>query len=64
VPRLRVEPQRAESVRILSLGEALARLGVGRAKLEAMIAAGKVRVLPTGFTRMILTREVERLAKL
>jgi hypothetical protein len=29
-----------------------------------MIAAGKVRVLPTGFTRMILTREVERLAKL
>ena len=50
-----------ESERVLSLGEAAARLGVSRSELEAMIAAGNVEALPTGFTRMIPTREVERL---
>jgi excisionase family DNA binding protein len=44
-----------------SLGEAAARLGISRAELEAMIAAGKIEALPTGFTRMIRTREIERL---
>jgi hypothetical protein len=34
---------------------------MSRAELEAMIDAGKVEALPTGFTRMIPTREVERL---
>jgi excisionase family DNA binding protein len=47
---------------VLSLGEAAARLGVNRATLELMIAAGKIEALPTGFTRMIPTREVVRLA--
>lgn len=50
-----------QSERVLSLGEAAARLGVSRATLEAMIAAGKVQALPTGFTRTIPTREVVRL---
>lgn len=48
---------------VLSLGEAAARLGVGRSELEAMLAAGKVEALPTGFTRMIPTREIERLSR-
>jgi excisionase family DNA binding protein len=44
----------------LSLAEAAARLGVSRAEFEAMIAAGKIEALPTGFTRMIPTREVDQ----
>jgi excisionase family DNA binding protein len=48
---------------VLSLGEAATRLGVSRTTLEAMIDAGKVEALPTGFTRMIPTSEVERLTK-
>ncbi len=44
-----------------SLGEAAARLSVSRAELEAMIEAGTIQALPTGLTRMIPTREVERL---
>jgi excisionase family DNA binding protein len=54
-------PRPSEAIGVLSLGEAAARLGVSRAALEAMIDAGKVEALPTGFTRMIPTREVERL---
>src|SRR5450759_882091 len=46
----------ARPQRVLSLGEAAARLGVGRSELEAMIEAGKIEALPTGFTRMIPTR--------
>jgi excisionase family DNA binding protein len=53
--------ERSEGV--LSLGEAAGRLGVSRATLETMIEVGKVEALPTGFTRMIPTREVERLTK-
>jgi len=48
--------------RVLSRGEAAAKLGVSRSELEAMIAAGKVQALETGFTRMIPTRKVERLS--
>jgi excisionase family DNA binding protein len=48
-------------VGVLSLGEAATRLGVSRSELDAMIAAGKIEALPTGFTRMIPTREVQRL---
>jgi hypothetical protein len=48
-------------VPVLSLGEAATRLGVSRHELEAMIAAGKFEALPTSFTRLIPTREVERL---
>jgi excisionase family DNA binding protein len=47
---------------VLTLGEAAGRLGVSRKTLEAMIDAGKIEALPTGFTRMIPTREVQRLA--
>jgi excisionase family DNA binding protein len=46
---------------VLALGEAATRLGVSRARLEAMIAASELETLPTGLTRMIPTREVERL---
>jgi excisionase family DNA binding protein len=52
-----------ESQRVLSLGEAAARLGVSRVELEAMVAAGRIEALPTGFIRMIPTREIERLAR-
>lgn len=45
----------------LTLGEAAARLGVSRAQLEAIIAAGKIEALSVGFTSMIPTREVEGL---
>jgi excisionase family DNA binding protein len=50
-----------QGVRVLSLGEAAARLGVSRESLEAMVDAGKVQALPTGFTKMIPTSEVVRL---
>ena len=40
----------------MTLGEAAARLGVSRRELEAMIAAGKIEALPTGFSRTISTR--------
>jgi excisionase family DNA binding protein len=60
-------PQRdetpSEAVYVLSLGEAAARLGISRRELEAMIAAGKIEALPTGFTRMIPTTEVKRLLR-
>ena len=55
-------PPRTERTEyVLTLGEAAARLGVGRDDLEAMIAAGKVEALPTGYTRTIPTREIARL---
>jgi excisionase family DNA binding protein len=50
-------------VGVLSLGEAAARLRVSRPELERMIDAGKVEALPTGFTRMIPTTEIERLIR-
>lgn len=50
------------SVGVLALGEAAARLGMGRAQFDALIEAGKVEALPVGFTKMIPTREVVRLA--
>jgi excisionase family DNA binding protein len=43
------------------MGEAAARIGVSRTELEAMIEAGKIEALTIGFTRMIPTREVERM---
>ncbi len=52
-----------ESQRVFSRGEAASRLNISRSELEAMIAAGKIETLPTGFTRMIPTREVERLKR-
>ena len=49
------------SVGVLAFGEAATRLGLSRAQLEKMIDAGTVQALPTGLTRMIPTREVQRL---
>ncbi len=46
---------------VLTIGEAAARLGMSRSQLEALIDRGAVEALPTGFTRMIPTTEVERL---
>jgi len=46
---------------VLSIGEAVAQLGMSRTQLEAMIDRGAVEALPTGYTRMIPTAEVERL---
>jgi len=57
-------PERpSEAIAVLSLGEAAARLGVTRAQLEALIAAGKIEALPTGYTRMLRTHEVERFSQ-
>ena len=58
-----IEPRPDESIGVLSLGEAAARLGISRSELETMIAAGKIEALPTGFTRMVPTTEVEQLAR-
>jgi hypothetical protein len=57
------QPTPREALAVLSLGEAAVRIGVSRRELAAMIAAGKIEALPTGFTQMILTREVERLSQ-
>lgn len=46
---------------VLSIGEAAARLGMSRSQLEQLIDGGAVDALPTGYTRMIPTAEVERL---
>jgi excisionase family DNA binding protein len=48
---------------VLMLGQAAARLGISRDELEAMIDAGKIEALPTGYTRTIPIREVERLSR-
>jgi hypothetical protein len=47
--------------RARSVGEAATRLGMSRAELEAMIAAGRVETLPIEFGRVIPTAEVERI---
>jgi hypothetical protein len=57
-------PGESRGIRVLSLGEATARLGIRRSELEALIDRGMVEALPTGFTRMIPTAEVERLGRL
>jgi len=57
LPRVKYGP----GIGVLSLGEASQRLGLSRAQLEAMIDAGTIEALPTGYTRMIPTREIERL---
>lgn len=56
------EPRHDETFYVLTLGEAAARLGVTRIELEAMIAAGKIEALPTGYTRTIPISELERLS--
>lgn len=48
---------------VLSLGEAAARLDLSRDELELLIAAGKVRTLPTELTQMVPTAEIERLTR-
>jgi excisionase family DNA binding protein len=48
---------------VVTLGEAAGRLGVSRSELEAMIAARKIEALPTGFTRTIPTREIQRITE-
>lgn len=53
------QPVESRAIRVLSLGEAAARLGMSRSELEAMIERGRVKALPTGLTRMIPTTEVE-----
>jgi excisionase family DNA binding protein len=62
-PEARSEQRASEAVGVLTLGEAAVRLGVSRSQLEALIDAGKVEALPTGFTRMIPTTEVKRLLR-
>lgn len=54
-------PPTSKAVYVLTLGEAAARLGLSRNELERMIEAGKIKTLPTQFTRMIPASEVERL---
>jgi hypothetical protein len=47
-PQPVVEPRRDASIRVLSLGEAAARLGVTRLELERLIAAGKIEASLAG----------------
>jgi hypothetical protein len=54
---------RSEAIGVLTLGEAAVRLGLTRAELEAMIAAGKVETLPGEFTRFVPSAEVDRLTR-
>jgi excisionase family DNA binding protein len=54
-------PVASRGICVLTIGEAAARLGMSRAQLEAMIDRGAIEALPTGYTRMIPTTEVERL---
>jgi hypothetical protein len=51
----------APGVRVLMVGEAATRLGMSRAELVAMIAAGHVKTLPIEFGYVVPTSEVERL---
>lgn len=51
----------SESIGVLTIGEAAARLAMSRAQLEALIDRGVVEALPTGFTRVVPTTEVERI---
>src|SRR5438552_1395316 len=57
-----VEPRPNESVHVVTLGEPATGLGVSRADVESMIAAGKIEALPTGYTRTIPVGEIERVA--
>jgi excisionase family DNA binding protein len=54
-------PVASRGIGVLSIGEAADRLGMSRSELEALIDRGAVEGLPTGYTRMIPTTEVERL---
>jgi hypothetical protein len=58
-----VEARPDESIGVLLVGEAAARLGMSRAELERMIEAGKIKTLPGQFAPLIPSREVERLRK-
>ena len=49
---------------MLTLGQAAAWLGLSRAELEAMIEAGRIEALPTGYTRTIPVSEIERLEQI
>jgi hypothetical protein len=45
---------------VLTVGEAAQRLGMSEPELEAMIARGQVKALPTEFIRVVPTSEVDR----
>jgi excisionase family DNA binding protein len=51
----------SHGIGVLSIGEAAARLGMSRTQFETLIDRGSVKALPSGFTRMIPTSEIERL---
>ncbi len=65
VPSAQAEPvqPKDESVRVLSLGEVAARLGISRDEVERMVEAGKMRALMAGWTVVVPTSEVERLRR-
>jgi hypothetical protein len=51
-------------IAVLTIGEAAARLQLLRSQLQAMVKRRAIAALPTGFTMMIPTAEVERLRTL
>lgn len=53
----------SRGIGVLTVGEAAARLGMGRTQLDAMVARGQVETLPIEFGCVIPTREVERLQR-
>ncbi len=54
-------PAVSQAIGVLTIGEAAGRLSMTRRQLETMIERGEIQAVPTGFTRMIPTAEVERL---
>jgi excisionase family DNA binding protein len=53
----------SESIGVWTLGEAAAKLQISKPEVERMIAAGKLRALPTGFTVTVPSVEVEELIR-
>jgi excisionase family DNA binding protein len=49
------------SERVLTIGEAAARLGISGSEMEAMVKLGTVKSLMAGWTVVVPTSEVERL---
>ena len=64
IPAISGEPVASRGIGVLSIGEAAARVGISRTQLESLIDRGAAQALPTGFTRMIPTAEVDRLQEL
>ena len=55
---------KGEAIGVLTFREAATRLGISTDEVEAMVASGKVMSLMAGWTVMIPSTEIKRLASL